>query len=88
MLIQITEYEFFYGLESTTVSSLVTLANNEVNKQAGLHRTYQGINIGDADGNALNDVSSMEYLHVDYWSADLDGIDFFLIGGGVRFHII
>ena len=63
-----------------TVSSLVTLANNEVNKQAGL--TYQGINIGDADGNALNDVSSMEYLHVDYWSADLDGIDFFLIGSG------
>ena len=24
----------------------------------------------------------MEYLHVDYWSADLDGIDFFLIGSG------
>ena len=42
-----------------TDATIATIANNEVYKQANLN--YQGLNIGSANGDALNDVSSMEY---------------------------
>ena len=37
-------------------ATIATIANNEVYKQANLN--YQGLNIGSANGDALNDVSS------------------------------
>ncbi|MBE0676197.1 MAG: T9SS type A sorting domain-containing protein [Bacteroidales bacterium] len=58
-----------------TVVTQVSVAGNNTLKLAGLD--YQGIELG-----SNLDVTSMEYLHIDFWSASSTALNLFLISPG------
>ncbi|MCP3855732.1 MAG: glycoside hydrolase family 16 protein, partial [Actinomycetia bacterium] len=64
------------GWGQATVYSTESIANNNVIKLAGLN--YQGI---DFSGNA-QDVSGLDTLHIDYWTADSTAFNFYLVSTG------
>lgn len=62
------------GWGQSTQFSTIELDGDEAMKYANLN--YQGLEYTNSD------VSSMEYLHLDYWTADATAFQFFLIAGG------
>lgn len=60
--------------QATTVSQLAIDANNTL-LYSGLN--YQGLQLGSSQ-----DVSTMDYLHIDYWTANSTGLNVFLISTG------
>ncbi|MDT0559045.1 T9SS type A sorting domain-containing protein [Ichthyenterobacterium sp. W332] len=77
------DYNPFWG--QSTVTTQIDIMGNNTLKYAGLD--YQGT---DFSGN-VQDVSSMSYIHVDYWSSDATALQFFLInqstgGAGEKFY--
>ncbi|PHN02919.1 Ig-like domain-containing protein [Flavilitoribacter nigricans] len=58
-----------------TVVSQVDIAGNNTLLYSGLN--YQGIQLG-----SNQDVSGMEFLHIDYWTANSSGLNTFLISRG------
>ena len=58
-----------------TVVSEVNIAGNNTLLYSGLN--YQGIQLG-----SNQDVSGMEFLHIDYWTANSTGLNTFLISRG------
>lgn len=62
------------GWGQATVFSEVQLNSNNTLKYAGLN--YQGTEY------ATTDVSSMQYVHLDYWTNTSTALEFFLIAGG------
>ena len=64
-----------------TVYSEEQIASDATLKYANLN--YQGINLGSADGGVGQDVSTMDVLHLNYWTSSEDAkIEFFLISIG------
>ncbi|MDG1503695.1 MAG: family 16 glycosylhydrolase [Flavicella sp.] len=61
----------------STVSSLETIAGNEVRKYTNLN--YIGVALDDAQ---YQDVSSFEKIHFDYWTADASDLSLALISPG------
>jgi hypothetical protein len=62
------------GWGQATTMTEIDLAGNLAMKYANLN--YQGIEY------ASSDVSAMEYIHLDYYTADATAFQFFLIAGG------
>ncbi|MCB0532300.1 MAG: Ig-like domain-containing protein [Lewinellaceae bacterium] len=60
-----------------TVVSQVPVAGNNTLRYAGLN--YQGIQLGSSQ-----DVSGMEYLHLDYWTANSSLLNVYLISTGPK----
>lgn len=60
-----------------TVVSQPTISGNRVLKYAGLN--YQGLQLG-----TEQDVSGMEFLHLDYWSSTSSAFNVFLISPGPK----
>ncbi|NPD85322.1 hypothetical protein HNS38_11155, partial [Lentimicrobium sp. L6] len=63
----IAETNFNPNWGQSTAISFVDVAGNETMKYANFN--YQGINLGSNDG-TVQDLSAMEFLHVDIWTAD------------------
>jgi len=64
-----------------TVYSEEQIAGDATIKYANLN--YQGINLGSADGGVGQDVSTMDVLHLNYWTSSEDAkLEFFLISIG------
>ncbi|NPD48316.1 hypothetical protein HNS40_22385, partial [Lentimicrobium sp. S6] len=63
----LAETNFNPNWGQSTAVSFVDVAGNETMKYANFN--YQGTNLGSNDGTA-QDLSAMEFLHVDIWTAD------------------
>jgi hypothetical protein len=63
------------GWGQATVTSIVQVQGNNTLKMAGLN--YQGIELGSSQ-----DVSGMEFLHLDFWTANSTALTVFLISPG------
>lgn len=72
----ITGVDYNPNWGQATVTTTVDIAGNATLKYANLN--YQGT---DFSGNA-QDVSGMEFLHIDYWTANATTLNFFLISPG------
>ena len=62
--------------QGTQVSEYAVSLEDNILKYANLN--YQGMLL------ATTDVSSMEYLHLDFYTIDATALDFYLIGGGTE----
>jgi hypothetical protein len=67
--------DFYPGWGQATVVSEVSIAGNNTLKYAGLN--YQGIQLG-----SNQNVSSMSYLHLDFWTVSSTSLDVYLISPG------
>jgi len=67
----------FWG--QTTVTTVESIAGSEVLKMAGLN--YQGIEM-DPTYTVAQDLSGMDTLHLDFWTADATAVNVFLISPG------
>ncbi|WP_298492654.1 T9SS type A sorting domain-containing protein [uncultured Algibacter sp.] len=65
------------GWGQSTSFSFETIAGNQVAKYAGLN--YQGTNLGSADGGVPQDVSAQTHLHVDFWTPNSTGLNFYIL---------
>lgn len=63
------------GWGQATVTSIVQVQGNNTLKMAGLN--YQGIELGSSQ-----DVSGMDFLHLDFWTANSTALNVFLISPG------
>jgi hypothetical protein len=72
----ITDIDYNPNWGQATVTTTIDVAGNATLKYAGLN--YQGT---DFSGNA-QDVSGMEYLHVDYWTANSTALNVSIISSG------
>lgn len=63
------------GWGQATVTSVVQVQGNNTLKMAGLN--YQGIELGSSQ-----DVSGMDFLHLDFWTANSTALNVFLISPG------
>jgi hypothetical protein len=68
-----------------TVTTQITIAGTSTLKLAGLN--YQGINLGSEGGTDQN-LSTMNNLHLDFWTSDATAFQVFLIsrGSGEKFY--
>ena len=72
----ITGVDYNPNWGQATVTTIIDVAGNTTLKYAGLN--YQGT---DFSGNA-QDVSGMEYLHIDYWTANSTALNVSIISSG------
>lgn len=73
----ITATDLNPGWGQETVASEMAISGNNTLKYAGLN--YQGIQLG-----STQDVSAMETLHIDFWSANATALKVFLISDGPK----
>ena len=69
------------GWAQATVFSEQDFSGNKIMKYANLN--YQGLEYTNP-----TDVNAMEYVHLDYWTADATVFEFYLIAGGENAYII
>ena len=65
------------GWGQSTGFSFETIGGNEVIKYSSLN--YQGTNLGSADGGVPQDVSAQTHLHVDFWTPNSTGLNFYIL---------
>jgi hypothetical protein len=66
--------------QSTVVTIDYPIAGNNTLKYESLN--YQGTNLGSTNGDAPQDVSAYEYLHVDFWTPNSTDLGIYLISSG------